>query len=389
MTGTSPTAPTSTLAPATTSPGAGLYISGRVWADTNGDGVGDAVLPGVKLYLNDSNGDTVFTQLSDDQGLYEFFNVPPGKYRVIQSLLPGYTIVSDTEGDPQDNMISVDLTNGKASYGNDFIDAPPFLQPVTEAPQGNLYVSGRVWADTNGDGVGDQVLPGVKIQLTDESGSNVAVQTTDVQGLYEFFNLTAGKYRVNQTNLPGYTEVADSDGDQHDNTVSVDLTNGKSSYGNDFVDQPPPNVVPATNAPGTLLYIAGRVWADTDGDGVGDQVLHGVQVNLNDMNGNTLSIQSTDDQGLYEFFNVTAGKYQVNETNLPGYTDVSDTQGNTLDNIIVVDLTTGKSSYDNDFVDAPPANTAQVSQQYKCQDRRAAWKCFWSSLGRHQWRWCW
>jgi uncharacterized surface anchored protein len=471
-------APPSNVVSPTNPPDAPAYISGRVWVDTNSDGIGDKILPGVIVYLNDESGNTVATKSTDEQGLYEFFNVFPGKYQLVQIALPGYTDVADTEGDPTDSKISVSLATGQASYGNNFVDAPPpslapsaspfapdnpvvlpgtisgkvfvripgvtgdqpligvvmslqdesgvdlfdvgtdfdgyyeFLDvdpgtykivqtnfegytdvddtegnPIdgtitvtlgsgessgdnnfidapapgadpslsaTGAPGEDLYVAGRVWADINGNGVDEVVLPGVQVALNDSDGNNVAVETTDEQGLFQFSHLAPGKYTIVQTNLAGYTEVSDSEGDRFDSTIAVDLTDGKSSYDNEFVDAPPSNKEPPTNPPAASAYVSGRVWADTDGDGVGDAVLPGVIVYLKDKDGKVAFTESTDEHGLFEFFNIPAGKYNLMQTNLPGYFEVSDTEGDPLDSTIVVEISEGHPSYGNDFVDAPP-----------------------------------
>jgi uncharacterized surface anchored protein len=461
----------------TNPPNVPAYISGRVWSDTDGDGVGDEVLPGVIVYLQDEFGNNIQTEATDDQGAYEFFNVAPAKYQVVQNNLEGYTEVYDTQGDPTDNSILVDVSDGQPSYNNDFVDAPPkgpaptpspvvqgpqpgtvagkvffrlpggapaddqplpgvvvtlhyadgstffdvgtdengyyeFIQVpdgkytivqtnlegytwlsdtdgsavdgtigveiangsytmnnnfvdsppaelvadlrVTGAPGADLYVSGRVWSDVNHNSVDEVELPGVLITLNNENGDTVDQDTTDDQGLFEFFNVAPGKYTILQTNLDGYTDVADTDGDPLDSVIKLDLTDGSDSYDNDFVDAPPLDMVQPTDPPGTPTYISGRVWSDTDGDGVGDEVLPGVIVYLEDPDGNTIMTKSTDEQGLYEFDQVALGKYQITQTGLPGYTDVSDTQGDPLDSLIFVDVTDGVASYGNNFVDAPP-----------------------------------
>ena len=280
-----------------------LYVAGRVWVDTNGDGKGDKPLPGAKLHLNDNKGNNILVESTDQYGLFEFFNVAPGKYQIHQINVPEYTLVTDTEGDPHDSTIAVDLTNGTSSYDNTFIDATPnYAVPVTNAPGKGVYIAGRVWGDTNGDGVGEEVLPNVQIALNYANGSNFLTETTDKQGLYEFFNIPPDKYLIQETNLPGYTDVSDTQGDPHDSTITLDVSDGTDTYGNDFIDAPPSKVSPqATIAPTTdqHVFISGRVWADTNGDGSGDVVLPGVKVAINDQNDNTLFTDSTDDNGQY------------------------------------------------------------------------------------------
>jgi hypothetical protein len=84
----------------------------------------------------------------------------------------------------------------------------------------------------------------------------VATTTTDANGNYVFNNVPAGSYTVEETNKPGYTDVGDIDGG-NPNQISVTLTPGQSSTGNDFVDERP-------------ATLGDRVWEDTNANGVQD-----------------------------------------------------------------------------------------------------------------------
>jgi hypothetical protein len=332
-------------------------VAGKVFFRLPGGGpADDQPLPGVVVTLHYADGDTFFDVGTDENGYYEFLEVPDGKYSIVQTNLDGYIWLSDTDGSALDGTISVVIANGSYSLNNNFVDSPPAeLIPdlsATGAPGADLYISGRVWSDVNHNSIDEVELPGVTITLYNENGDTVDQATTDDQGLFEFFHLAPGKYKIVETNLDGYTDVIDTEGDPVDSVINLDLTD--DSYDNDFVDAPPLDMVQATDPPGTPSYISGRVWSDINGDGAGDEVLPGVIVYLQDLDGNTIMTKSTDEQGLYEFDEVALAKYQITQTGLPGYTDVSDTQGDPLDSLIFVDVTDGSSSFGNDFVDAPP-----------------------------------
>lgn len=63
-------------------------------------------------------------------------------------------------------------------------------------------VGDYVWVDANRDGVqdaGEEVLPGVTVELLNAAGTVVGTTTTDAQGRYLFDNLVAGTYQVRFT----------------------------------------------------------------------------------------------------------------------------------------------------------------------------------------------
>ena len=302
-------------------------IAGTVLADTDGNTTGDTPLGGVTVVLLDANGNEVGSTTTNPDGTYLFADVPAGDYTVVQTNLPGYEDVSDTDGG-NPNEISVSLAPGAESTGNDFVDAPMAGS-----------IAGNVSADLDDNDTGDVPLEGVVVKLIDANGNEVATTTTDASGNYVFNDVAPGQYSVMETNPAGYDDVSDTDGGDP-NMIAVDLAPGESSTGNDFVDEPQPG------------SIAGTVLADTDDNTTGDTPLGGVTVVLLDTNGNEVGSTTTNPDGSYVFTDVPAGDYTVVQTNLPGYEDVSDADGGNP-NEIAVTVAPGASSSGNDFVDAP------------------------------------
>jgi hypothetical protein len=135
------------------------------------------------------------------------------------------------------------------------------------------------------------------------------------------------------------------------------------------------NLANATNATisdsqgiGTILNddasgtITGRVLADTNNDNTGDSPLSGVTIELKDTNGSTVRTTTTNSNGDYSFEYVTPGSYQIKQTDLTGYTSVSDgdstnagddtpSNTNTNDNLIPVTINANETDSGNDFVD--------------------------------------
>ena len=319
-------------------------ITGRVLVDDNDDDEGDRPLDEVTVELLDSNGDVVQTATTGEDGNYQFSDLLPKDYQVRETNPDGYGDVSDSDDGENLSLISLNLSAGETASEQNFVDE---LARIT----------GRVLVDDDDDGTGDRPLEGVELELLDGEGNPIdsdpntdeiepTVATTDESGSYQFSDLNPGDYQVSQTNLTGYGSVSDSDGEDPDLT-SVTLTPGETNAGNDFVDE--------------LARITGTVFEDTDNDDIGDRPLEGVELELLDGDGNPIdsdsdtegtqpTITRTGESGSYQFSNLNPGDYQVRETNLNGYGDVSDRNGGDL-NVISVNLTQGETDSGNDFVD--------------------------------------
>ncbi|MDJ0647278.1 MAG: SdrD B-like domain-containing protein [Xenococcaceae cyanobacterium MO_188.B19] len=354
-------------------------IRGTVFADTDNDNAGESPLQGVTIELLDSDGnsidsdpDTPNTQptitTTDATGSYSFMDVVPGDYIVKQTNLSGYADVSDndrvdddggaggvdddTNSNTNDNLIPVSLSNQESDTGNDFIDE----QTGT--------ISGEVLADTNNDDIGDAALAGVTIQLFEDGNTTaIATTTTNSTGNYSFTDVEPGNYTLVETNPSDYGDVKDSDtnadstadgagGNTDKNVISVALSAGGISTGNDFVDE--------------RGVIRGNVKADTNNDGDGEVNLENVTITLTNTTTSATVTTTTDASGNYIFADLPSGTYTVVETNLSGYADVSEQDsvtddvtndtdlegsGSSNDNILDVVLIAGEEDSGNDFID--------------------------------------
>lgn len=333
-------------------------ISGSVKADTNNDNVGDTSLSGITIELLDSSNNPIDSDpntsgtqqtltTTDSSGNYTFSNVTPGSYIVKQTDLTGYNSISDgdstngsddtpTNSNTNDNLIPVTITSGETDSGNDFVD------------EQTGSIIGTVLIDTNNDNVGDSPLSGVTIQLFNSGGTTViATTTTATNGSYSFANLAPGNYDVKQTNLSGYEDVSDSDGGNLNLISGITVNSGAIASGKDFVDE-------------ALHSISGTVQSDTNNDNTGDSPLSGVTIELLNSSGQPIdsdpiaggtqpTTTTTAADGSYSFTGIAPGNYQVKQTNLAGYIDISDIDGGNLNNISV-NLNTGNST-GNNFVD--------------------------------------
>ncbi|MEL6987486.1 MAG: SdrD B-like domain-containing protein, partial [Bacteroidota bacterium] len=250
----------------------------------DGDVVGEIPNEGVVIQLLDDMGNIIATDTTDSNGAYMFDSLPPAEYTVVEIDPQGYASVSDFDNSPDgdetlntdlnDNMIPVVLFPGEDDENNDFVDVP------------TSEISGTVLEDTDNDDIGDSPLEGVIVILLDSNGDTVAVDTTDMNGLFDFENLEPGDYTIIEVDPEDYESVSDTDG-PNDNTINVTLDSGSSSTGNEFVDEQ------------IATTIFGHVYFDTNNNGMqdsGEPNLPNITVDIEQADGSVISVE-TDSLG--------------------------------------------------------------------------------------------
>ena len=284
-------------------------IAGAVLADTDGNGSGDVEISGVTLTLLDAAGDPVdgdpntpgtqfVTSVTDSKGNYNFNDIPPGTYGVLETQPGGYLSVSDKDGGDPDRIHPIVVPPGGTNTGNNFIE----VQPAT--------IGDFVWNDANANGQqdgGETGLDGVTVTLyrpgfgpdgipgnADDSDA-VATTTTSGGGAYGFTGLRPGTYQVNFGTLAGYNrtladygaDVTDSDANAGTGqTANIVLAAGGT---NNTIDA-------GYYQPGTVF---GHLYIDVNGNGAqdsGEPDLANVDVIVTDVNGNP-QVVGTDANG--------------------------------------------------------------------------------------------
>jgi large repetitive protein len=281
-------------------------ISGKVVNDANANGVdnSEAGIAGVtvKVY-RDPNGDgdlsdatLVALQTTDSSGNYQFINIAlntgPERYVIVETDPVHYRSTN-----PVSNQIIINVTDVVDYPNNKFLDtqlADISGQVRSDANNnGNLSdvesgISGvtvKLYADANGDGIAD--------------GAALDTQTTDSSGNYTFSNRGAGRYIVIETDPTGSASTNDKDGNdpnsQGFNTISVTLTGGVNSTGNDFLDH-------FTNA------VSGTVFIDNGPGGgtVSDGIMNGTEAGTNASSA-TLTVYARNAAGKIEAKSAVSG----------------------------------------------------------------------------------
>jgi uncharacterized repeat protein (TIGR01451 family) len=314
-------------------------IGGRVWFDTNRDGLqntDETGVPGVAVQLYTGAGRLVAEQVTGAQGVYLFSNLLAGDYYVQFSPRDGYMIspqyaggatranrkaiagANDSDADPVTGQTEVmtlaagaiDLTCDMGLY----LATPP-------ASLGNL-----VWFDTDQDGLQDYSetgVPGVAVTLYASTNTRLSATTTDAGGYYQFKNLPPGDYFVQFSPPTGYAislpragsdGAADSDGDP---------VTGKTALTTLSAGEDDPSWDLGLNLPVSPASLGDRVWYDTDKDGaqdIGESGVAGVVAHLYDAAGRLVAATRTGAQGDYRFINLPPGDYAVQFLPTAAYT---------------------------------------------------------------------
>lgn len=339
----------------------GLYrvINGRIDIDLNGSNStadvgrlsGEQGISGIRVYI-DSNGNGIYdaiepSAVTNSSGIYSIGNLFNGGYIVSvdastlpSSYVPTYDLVS-----PIGDHSAVVTLSGASRTDVDF-------GYRNDASLGDL-----VWNDRNNNGVRDAGEPGIAgVLVYIDANSNGIFDPatersaiTDLEGYYLIDNLPADTFlaRVDISTLPqGSTQTYDLDGLGTPHRASRTLTISQNATNVDFGYR-------ASAAFGDF------VWNDLDGDGTqdpGEPGISGVRVYA-DINGNgvleaaTEPTAITDSNGAYSIGNLVPGTYtaRVDTSTLPaGMVQTHDLIG-ALDHAATFFISANQTRTDLDF----------------------------------------
>ncbi|MEV6239835.1 SdrD B-like domain-containing protein [Lentzea sp. NPDC051838] len=282
-----------------------------VWIDTDKNGVqdpGEPGVPGVTVKVGDK------TTTTDENGKYEFPNLPDGKYVVCFGPMPDavkdYVPTTPNQGGDDAKDSDADPATGCAPETTLSVDKPedPTIDLGLISPVNRL--GDYVWVDVNKDGLqdgSDIPVEGVTAKL-----STGATTKTDATGKYLFNDLPDGTYKVcfDIANLPakvadykvttqnaGGDDAKDSDADAQGCTAETTLGTGKRvDLTLDTGLVAPPN------------RLGDYVWQDNNKNGVQDDGEPGVP-NVPVKTGDKTATTGPD--GKYVFEDLPDGKYTV------------------------------------------------------------------------------
>lgn len=218
---------------------ANAKISGFVYVDPNINGIrepGERPIPGTKITLSGTDllGNTINqVTFTDSKGFYEFTQLPPGKYSVIETQPTGILFDGlDTPGTSggtvpvSDTIANISLVGNDNSQNNNFGEIPPaqvFGFVYEDLNRNNRFDPGEPPIGNTTIRVDGTAFAGSVLTrpLTAADSKNGVVVTTDVNGRWEFFGLPPGNYNIRQTQPEGYDTLFNSNEDTQTFPVTV------------------------------------------------------------------------------------------------------------------------------------------------------------------------
>jgi len=269
----------------------GLAIAGTVWLDSNRNGTTDPAetpISNVILTLRDANDVVYAVTTTDANGRYSFINVPAGEYTLFEAQPAGY-------GSSTADSVAITLVAGGAASVVDFGDTAGSL-------------SGRVYNDTNNNGVrdtGEPPIAGVTLRLQgdDARGNPIDVSvTTDAEGVYRLPDISGGTYTLIENQPADYNDGIETVGSAGGTVVGeqiagIALPAAFDATDYDFGEQ------------GAAASITGSVWRDTNHDRArqpDEPARSGWIVELYQRE-SLLQTATTDQNGSYQLTNVAPG----------------------------------------------------------------------------------
>ncbi len=230
-----------------------LNLGNLVWLDSNGNGLLDGAETGingvtVKLYEdNDANnipdGGAINTVTTNSSGIYNFPNLPAGKY-IVGVVLPSGRIGTTAIGSSFDPTNNIDgdnngVTTVSGEVRSNFIIVTgnnytlDFGLRTTTSGTGSI--GNYVWNDLNKNGVQDSNEPPIRNVQVTLSGASSATVITDINGYYIFPNLSSGSYIVTFSTPAGMSASQAAQGgntaldsDPINGSVAVTLATGQN-----------------------------------------------------------------------------------------------------------------------------------------------------------------
>jgi protocatechuate 3,4-dioxygenase beta subunit len=314
-------------------------ISGKVWVDTNANGVLDpgetTNLAGATVQLFKSGNIQVGADFTTDvTGVYSFGTLDPETYYVKFTAPGGYLIKTPVGGQTGTMVVTI---------------ADEVFANVNAGMYQVGTIGDLVWTDLNANGIkegGETGLAGVSVQLYTLADATVgSAVLTDVNGAYSIANITPGSYYVKFTAPTGYfISPKDAGGDEALDS-DADITTGKTATIVITSGLALTNVDAGMYQKGT---VGNLVWLDTNGDGLkdaGETGLAGAKAQLfTAANVAVGAAFTTLADGAYSFTNVPIGSYYVKFTVASGYFFSPQNVGGNEAIDSDADLTTGKSA---------------------------------------------
>jgi len=294
-----------------------LTIGDFVWEDSNNNGIQDQDELGIEeVSIIISNQFGVFAEtLSDENGFYEFTNIPAGTYQICATLPSGFNFALSNVGS---DLLDSDVDSTGCTDTFDFT-AGGSIDDLDIGLTKNGSVEGIAFVDLNGNGVinlNDPGLDGIQVDLFTASGTlletTVTTTVNDISGVFDFKDLKATDYYLVFT-FP--TEYIITNPDIGDDLTDSDITGTFGTGSTDLFAIPSGGMVNTVNGGAYLpASIGDEVWLDENADGIRDEGEDGVadiEVVIFRSFGVPFDTTTTDADGFYQFDSLKQGLYFI------------------------------------------------------------------------------
>lgn len=279
------------------------------------DDPGFQPIEGVSIQLFNENNELVAETVTDANGNYEFDELLPGTYSVVEvqpgGFIDGADVLGTVDGQTvgtvsNDRFEGITLNSGDEAVNFNFCEHEP------------ASIKGTVYHDRNNNGIqdeGEEGIAGVTIELFDAEGNLVQTAITDENGHYCFEDLPPGEYKIREQQPDGFDDGIDTVG-QVDGEV-----NGEHTGNDEFcvITLGPGDQGTEYNFGELILAeISGFVHVDNDGDGVfgttpSDRPIEGATLELLNEAGEVIATTVTDAEGAYSFGNLLPDTYSIRQ----------------------------------------------------------------------------
>lgn len=294
-------------------------FSGKVWNDLNNNGLMDEEEPGVAgvtLTLAATKGDTSYTLVTDETGVYRFEGVRDGQY-TFSATLPDHMLLAryTLEGGSLRSLFTGSTTVREFSVASG--------ENVSNKNVGVIekgVVQGIAFLDINYNGIQDEGEPGyagVTLELSKENGGDIMGKVvTGEDGAYTFADLRGGAYRlrailpndgslfsvipVEQAGSQPFNRFQHREGRRENTIGGIEVGSGGT----------------ASTVVGVALgaSVQGKVYLDSNYDGKlngKEQAASGIKVTLHDAGGGVVATATTDANGIYSIKGIMPGAYSL------------------------------------------------------------------------------
>lgn len=273
-------------------------LTGLIYNDINGDAIqqtGENGLANVSLELNG------IEQTTDAQGIFSYSGLVAGHYEIVIT-------------DNNQILTNAQLTSANLPYSIDILANQNITDAVFAYQFSQSNITGNVFDDLNADGLQQQNENGlaeVTIDLLQNAGVVQSTQT-NASGVYNFNNLTAGDYTIIVTDNNAILSQGELTTNNQPYQVQLgdNQQHNEGNFGYSFINN----------------RIYGHVYNDANRNGLFEsEEMPMAQVELSlykvtTTKSNVLEIRVvTDNQGDYQFPQLTTGQYYVHVTIPNGY----------------------------------------------------------------------